>query len=92
MGHIKILKISKETPKDVPETLYGPYRHYGCGGTGGRGVGGPSHGHVPRVSSRLKRFYDPSPRFGDNFKKSILLHYKIHFLYLWYYNGTHVVQ
>ena len=48
MGHIKILKISKETPKDVPETLYGPYRHYRCEGTGGRGVGGPSRGYVPK--------------------------------------------
>ena len=41
MGHIKILKISKETPKDVPEILYGPYGYYGCGGIGGgRRAGG----------------------------------------------------
>ena len=47
MGHIKILKISKETPKDVPETLYGQYRHYGCGGTGGWTWGG-GDGHARR--------------------------------------------
>ena len=50
VGHMKILKISKETPKDVPETSYGPYSHYRFGGHGvdmGGGVGGPSHGYVP---------------------------------------------
>ena len=54
MGHIKISKISKETPKDVPETSYGPYRHYRCGGTErwtdeGGGVGG--RGDRPTVTS-----------------------------------------
>jgi len=47
VGHIKILKISKETPKDFPETLYGPYRHYGCGVTGCGRLGG--RGTVKRL-------------------------------------------